>query len=138
MSEILQSTVLQVLLAGSTGTNQPVVGWSVFFVLFVKESLFGLTSLKQLFQYTRADTNCGKLNFSVLTKEIKRQFLPYLCLLGRRELFWRKNTKKGDKTKLIARLALAEGQNLLANISTSRGSLHQGQYNVKITALKLE
>ena len=32
----------------------------------------------------------------------------------------------------------AKEQNLLANISTSRASLLQGQYNVKLTALKFE
>ena len=32
----------------------------------------------------------------------------------------------------------AKGQNLLANISTSRASLLQGQYNAKLTALKFE
>ena len=32
----------------------------------------------------------------------------------------------------------AKGQNLLANISTNRASLLQGQYNVKLTALKFE
>ena len=36
------------------------------------------------------------------------------------------------KTKLIARLVLQQkGKNLLANISTSRASLLQGQYLIK-------
>ena len=52
--------------------------------------------------------------------------IPSWCCLHRINVFQNQIDCKAG--------TMAEGQNLLANISTSRASLLQGQYNVKITA----